>query len=425
VNTIETLPVPTAKGSEPDRPTILVVDDLPTNIELLEALLTPRGYHVLTASDGKEALKMVLAFPPDLILLDLMMPEMDGFEVLTHLRRMEDIPYIPTILLTGVQEHTTRIKGLEIGADDFLNKPVVFAELIARVKSLLRLKNALSDLERSARENARLAELLNFENTRMAQQLDETRISQMRLLPVRGPDYPGITFSAYYSPALEVGGDYYDYFEIDRHRVMLVIGDAVGKGGAAVLQVSIMKSLLTAEFSTMRQFPPAMVNPSPAKILERMNKLCCTALQSSGIEMTLGCLLIDLNAKTIQFASAGHHYPLIVRGNQVIALEQRGLPVGLFEDAQYTESSIDLQNGDKIVLYSDGIIERMNRRQEFFQIERLTEVLSKLDPVRSNPFDTQNQVLEALFEFSGNITQSDDETLVVFEFDTTTWLGNR
>jgi phosphoserine phosphatase RsbU/P len=420
VNSTEILPAEKTKPVMPVvvQPTILVVDDLPTNVELLEALLTPRGYKVVTASNGQEALDLVVQSPPDLILLDLMMPEMDGFEVLTHLRSMANIPYIPTILLTGVQENTTRVKGLEIGADDFLNKPIAFAELIARVKSLLRLRNALTDLERSAKENARLAELLNIENTRMSQQLDETRVSQLRLLPVHGPDYPGVNFSAYYSPALEVGGDYYDYFEIDRQHFMLVVGDAVGKGGAAVLQVSIIKSLLTADFNSMRQMPPEMIKASPAKLLERMNKIACGALKSAGLEMTLACLLIDLKAKMIHFASAGHHYPLVVRRGRVVALEQRGLPLGLFEDAEYSESVIDLQNQDKIVLYSDGIIERMNPEGEFFQIERLKAALSNLDSIHANPFDTQNQVLEALFEFSDHSkVQSDDETLVVLEFN--------
>lgn len=419
MNSTDYLPAEKTKQAivEVEQPTILVVDDLPTNIELLEALLVPRGYKVVTANDGREALDLIVQAPPDLILLDLMMPEMDGFEVLTRLRNMKEVPYIPTILLTGVQEHTTRIKGLEMGADDFLNKPIAFAELIARVKSLLRLRNALTDLERTAQENARLADLLNIENVRMAQQLEQTRASQMRLLPIYGPDYSGVGFSAYYSPALEVGGDYYDYFEIDADRLVLVVGDAVGKGGAAVLQVSIMKSLLTAEFNSMRQMPPNLINPSPSKVLEQMNKLACGVLRSAGLEMTLGCLLIDLKAHMVHFASAGHHYPLIVRNNEVVTLEQRGLPLGLFEDAQYAQSSIDLHNGDKLILYSDGIIERMNREGEFFQIERLKAALENLDPVRSNPFDTQTQVLEALFEFSDNTKiQSDDETLVVLEF---------
>ena len=127
-------------GGAPIPPRILVVDDTPENLELLDAHLTEAGYHVLTAANGQDALTAVAAHAPDLILLDVMMPVLDGYEVCRRLKSNEETAFIPIVMLTALQDFEHRLQGIELGADDFLTKPFNHLELLTRVRSLLRVK---------------------------------------------------------------------------------------------------------------------------------------------------------------------------------------------------------------------------------------------------------------------------------------------
>ncbi|MBI5166787.1 MAG: response regulator [candidate division NC10 bacterium] len=138
-------------------PKILVVDDNQQNLELLEAYLSAADYYVIKASNGEEALEKVAQDPPNLILLDLIMPKLDGFEVCQRLKRDESTRLIPIVMTTTLQEMEDRIKGIEAGADDYLTKPINKRELIARVRSLLRVKHLNDQLERTERVISSLA----------------------------------------------------------------------------------------------------------------------------------------------------------------------------------------------------------------------------------------------------------------------------
>ena len=131
---------------------ILVVDDHPQNVELLEAYLIPEGYDVITAFDGIEALEKVEEGPPDIILLDVMMPRMDGYEVCKKMKEDEATRFIPIVMVTALKELEDKIKSIESGADDFLTKPIVKIELLTRIKSLIRVKRLHDDLEKSYQE---------------------------------------------------------------------------------------------------------------------------------------------------------------------------------------------------------------------------------------------------------------------------------
>jgi diguanylate cyclase (GGDEF)-like protein len=144
-------------------PNILVVDDHPDNIEIIDARLTSRGYRVSKATNGQEALDLVHADPPHLILCDVMMPVMDGYEVSRRIKGDESLPYIPIILVTARDSTQDKIDGLDAGADDYLTKPVNFPELEARVRSMLRIKQLQDQLDQKNRElevaNKRLRQL--------------------------------------------------------------------------------------------------------------------------------------------------------------------------------------------------------------------------------------------------------------------------
>ena len=153
-----------ARENGPDRPErILVVDDHPDNLEIIAVRLSSRGFHIETATNGQEALDMVLAEPPHLILLDVMMPLLDGYEVSRRIKNDESLPYIPIILVTARDSTQDKVEGLDAGADDYLTKPINFPELEARVRSMLRIKRLQDELDQKNREleiaNKRLRKL--------------------------------------------------------------------------------------------------------------------------------------------------------------------------------------------------------------------------------------------------------------------------
>lgn len=130
---------------------ILVVDDSPDNLFLVQTILEEEGYEITLAEDGRSALAQIEQSPPDLVLLDVMMPEMDGFEVTKRIRENPKLPFMPILLITASNQPSV-VKGLDSGADDFIRKPVEFDELLARVRSLLRLKHAIDEREQIARQ---------------------------------------------------------------------------------------------------------------------------------------------------------------------------------------------------------------------------------------------------------------------------------
>jgi adenylate cyclase len=158
-------------------PLILIVDDNPTNLDILQARLTPHNYEILTATDGEEALAIAREKQPDLILLDIMMPKMDGIEVCKHLRADSSLPFMPIIMVTAKADSKDVIAGLEAGADEYLTKPVDHAALVARAKSMLRIK-ALHDtvLEQAVRLEEQSAQLAEWNRTlegKVAEQVAE------------------------------------------------------------------------------------------------------------------------------------------------------------------------------------------------------------------------------------------------------------
>ena len=161
---------------------ILIVDDHEDNVELLRARLAARGYEIESAADGKEALEKVAISAPDLILLDVMMPEVDGMEVAKRIKADPTLPFIPIIMQTALDAVESKVEGLDAGADDYITKPIVFAELEARVKSLLRIKALQQDLSSRERQLADMNDQLRrISQTDALTGLDNRRHLEERL----------------------------------------------------------------------------------------------------------------------------------------------------------------------------------------------------------------------------------------------------
>jgi adenylate cyclase len=193
---------------------VLVVDDTPQNILLLADLLSSRGYDVTTAASGAQALELIAAKPPDLVLLDVVMPEMSGYEVCRKIRANPATEVLPVVLVTALDPAQERIKGLEAGADDFLTKPINQPELLARVRSLLRIKSLYDTVQAQARE---LHELTSTLEQRVSDQV--TQLERLGRL------------KRFFSPHLAdliVAGDAEDPLRSHRREVTVVFVDLRG-----------------------------------------------------------------------------------------------------------------------------------------------------------------------------------------------------
>ena len=394
-------------------PTILVVDDNPMNVDILQTRLAVHGYQVLTANDGEEALATAREKQPDLILLDVMMPKMDGLEVCRCLRADPSLPFMPIVMVTAKGDTKDVVAGLEAGCDEYLTKPFDQAALVARVKSMLRIK-ALHDTvqEQAARLEAQ-AILLSEENRmlelRVAEHLAELRLAskiQHDLLPESSPFIPGYDIAGKTIPARMVGGDYFDFIPVGQSRWAICLGDVSGKGLPASLLMANLQATIRGQTS---------VHDSPSGCLNRSNTLLCRSTGRNKFVTFFYCIL-DARQHRLHYSNAGHDPPLFFprwdSGPQpTVRLEAGGTVLGVLEDTSYEEEVILLNPGDLLLLYSDGITEANGDAEEEFGEPRLISVAR--EHRGDSAVELVERILGSVGAHTGDRPQYDDMTLVV------------
>ena len=373
---------------------ILVVDDEPTNIRLLQTRSKAEGYTVLTATNGQEALEQVKTGSPDLILLDVMMPKMDGFEVCRRVRADEATQFLPIVMVTALRETQDRIRALEVGADDFISKPFDNTELLARVRSLLRIKQYQDEL---AAHNARLEE-----------ELQMAREVQNSLMPQGVTDLSGFRIVSRYTPEINVGGDFFDLWEVEGGRLGVFISDVMGHGVSAAFITVFIKTILE-EIRTRIDIP--------GDLLEALNARFNKMISSQFIFATVFCAVIDLSNQTLQCANAGHPFPFLIRrrqgvcepiGNQFI-----GKGLGFLPYATYETFHTPFDPLDGLFLYTDGVYELQNAQGEEFSPERLQEVL--VEQTAQPAAVLIDSVLHAINQFRDGRPSDDDITVIAVD----------
>ena len=332
---------------------ILVVDDERLNINVLVDLLKP-DYKMMAAKSGEQALKAVqVANPPDLILLDIMMPEMDGYEVCRRLKADEATRDIPVIFITAMGETSDETKGLEVGAVDYLTKPISPPIVQARVKTHLALKRNLAELQKAYK-------IIEAQKDRMEDELNVGHKIQMSMVPQTFPPFPDrdeFSIHAALHPAREVGGDFYDYFFIDENRLCICIGDVSGKGVPAALFMAVTKTLIKAR---------ATDDFSTASIITRVNDEI-SQNNKAYMFVTIFTGILDLRTGNLTFTNAGHNPPHIKRVNGSLELlsQRHGPVIGAQAGLAFKEDTVTLSKGDFLLMYTDGVTEARNREKEF------------------------------------------------------------
>jgi serine phosphatase RsbU (regulator of sigma subunit) len=366
-------------------PLILIVDDNPANVEIFEMRLAANNYETITATDGEMGLAIARDKQPDLILLDIMMPKMDGIEVCRHLRADPSLPFMPIIMVTAKTDSKDVVAGLEAGADEYLTKPVDQAALVARVKSMLRIK-ALHDtvIEQSAQLKVQLKTATKI------QSLFWPKIPELKA---------GGHIWAVSVPAAYVGGDLYDVIPLPDDSLLAYVADVSDKGVPAALIMAALSTKIRSE---------ARIQSEVDKLLETVNNSIHSLISEEGFFATIVLARYWPHSGKMQLTLGGHLQPLwIVEGGIGNLPQINGISLGITPDAHYEKKEILLSPGESVLLFTDGVVEAENGDNELFGNERL---IGYIKDTKGPPWG--KGLLDLICDWRGNSRSSDDLTML-------------
>jgi len=339
--------------------TILLVDDTPDNLRLLSQILVERSYHVRAVTNGERALETARLDPPDLILLDIRMPGINGFEVCISLKMIAKTRDIPVIFISALDDVADKVKAFEVGGVDYITKPFQYEEVVARVETHLALRRLQRELEQSIRK--------------MARELALAGEVQATFLPDKMPEIDGWQFSVTLQPARETSGDFFDMFTLPDGRLGLLVADVVDKGVSAALFMSLSYALFRTH---AMQFPG-----EPERVFDAMNK---TILRDTNTNQFVTAIygILDPQSGVMVYCNAGHPPPLIIGegyGRMVRWLANTGVPLGVLPECTWKRREVLIAPQDILFLYTDGVIEAEQDPDTPFGLERLlTSAKAKL-----------------------------------------------
>lgn len=379
---------------------ILSVDD-----ELdLEVLLTQyfrrqirKGeYEFAFAHNGLEALQKLLETPDfDIILSDINMPEMDGLTLLAKVNELKN-PAMKCIMVSAYGDMDNIRSAMNKGAFDFATKPIDLDDLSRTIEKAIEQVRYIRE---SQQEHNQLESIKN--DLAIAGEIQQT------ILPRSFPPFPELTevvdIYASMTPAKDVGGDFYDFFQIDDERIGLVIADVSGKGVPASLFMAVSRTLLRAT---------ALRGVSSAECLTYANKLLCKeSLDSMFVTVFYG--IYHYKTGMMDYTNAGHNPPYLLRGGRTVEClpVASNFVVGVFDDIEFESNTLTFGIGDTLLLYTDGVTEAFNDKREQFSESNLQDILASMHE-SSSAKEVATSVLQSVKTFSGDYPQSDDITLL-------------
>ncbi len=386
---------------------ILAVDDTPANLQVLTGMLKERGYKVRPVPSGKLALMAARHDPPDLILLDINMPEMTGFEVCRALKGDKALKDIPIIFISALTEPLDKANAFALGGVDYLTKPFQMDELHARVKTHLKIRRLHMQLEAS---NNKLALI----NERMSRDLKAAARIQRTFLPRATLSVPGARFAWVYRPCDELAGDGLNVIALGDGKVALYVLDVSGHGvTAALLSVALCRLLSPAsDPSSILSRGGGGEITSPVDVVNELNRLF--PFDSATAQFaTLIYGIWDPKTHEFRYVSAGHPGPVhLPKGGEPVTLASQGFPIGLGTEP-YVERVVRLEAGDRLYLVSDGVIEAMSPLGKTYGHERLLATIgSRRDEALSA---SVGQIVEDLDVWHETEKAKDDISILAME----------
>lgn len=375
------------------------MDDEPFNIDYLEQELEDLNYDTISAKDGIEALSVIEKTQPDMILLDIMMPQMDGFEVLTKLKNNTAHRDIPVVIISAMSDMKSIVKGIELGAEDFLPKPFDPIILKARLHAGLERKS-LKDLEKVYLKG-------------LEREFDIGREIQAGFLPSELPKKDGWDISSFFRPARNVAGDFYDVFELpEENKIGIIVGDVCDKGLGAALYMTLFRSLLRALFWATDRLEKVNYGEKLVEVISFVNNYICK-IHNSASFATIFFGVLDTKNGDLVYVNAGHDPPLIIQHEKIKSIIRPTSPmVGMIENMKYKTANLTLEDNETLFLFTDGLLDVENTAHEQFGQERFENTLYK----NSVSLDQKiNEIIEEITAFMGEANQFDDLTLVAIK----------
>lgn len=368
---------------------ILLVDDQPANLQVLSHTLEKLGSKLLFAKNGETALAIAQKARPDLILLDIMMPGIDGFEVCRRLKANPDTQKIPVIFLSALDETGDKVRGLRLGAVDYVAKPFQPEEVIARVYTHLTIHRLSAEVQQQRDE--------------LEHELQVVSQLQRNLLPERLPETGGLKLAVHYETSRYTGGDYYDFAELPDGRLAILVADAEGHSAPA----TVMMAMTCALF---RSCPTCQ--GEPGQMLSYINENLCKV--NKGSFVTAIYAVYDAPSRTLKMARAGNPLPILYRPSERTATElscEGVLIMGLAPYAEVPVTEVRLQPGDRLLFYTDGVTERFSEKQELYGTGRLLQQIGTADA--DDPPGILKGIIDDLSRFAGPRPADDDQAMLM------------
>lgn len=344
------------RGENKDPVTVLVVDDSRTMRNLLERLLSDFAYRVLLAEDGEEALTAYARHAPDILLLDMNMPRLDGLGVIKAIRGEHGDQETLIIMVTSIESQGLKLSAFSAGVNDFLNKPFDRAELLARVAAAARQVR----LNRSLRQAA----------DTIAAELDLVASLQTRLLPAGPPDLEGVTVQSVYRPSGRASGDYFDHFPMADGVLRAVVADVSGHGARAAFLMGIVRTLFH------------LGRTHALRLTDTLGLINTHLMEILGNEPDFVSVLaadIDFRRGRLTYVNAGHPPGMLRAGGEAVALAPTSPVLGFF-DLVLESRILDLPPDSGLFLFTDGFYDWEMAPGELMDFDAFWDLAAGVEP---------------------------------------------
>ena len=382
---------------------ILIVDNIEQNLKLMSAYFVDSGYEVITASTGSSALKKARLLSPHIIILELNMPDISGYDICKTLKNDSKTKDIIILAVTTIDSRETRSRAFYMGADEYMVKPFDRSTLMTKVKGLFRLIDLNEELENQYRA-------VKEKNLQLELQLKMARQVQQALVTEYNGSINNINFHSRYMPALDIGGDYYEVYKINDSIVCVFMADVSGHGISAALLTSMIKIMFKKYIS--EKMPTNL-------LLENMNNEFCSIFSDSDVSVYTCAFIayIDTKNRIITCSNAGHALPIFItneKENNTLTMEEidiSGTPLGMIDNMTYSQKIFPYNFKDMLLFYTDGLSDSFYKDAPDEFLMDIQQIITSMKDESSE--EILSTILKHMYNFDEDAKYTNDDVSII------------